>query len=175
MISDGAWRGNESRNIISYIYLMKQPEFIILILLNSISVMSQNPTINRLQNKLRTDTTDSAKCMTLDSLSMYNMFFSGKSDSTFYYCNEYISNAFAIPDKKYLALAYARISFYYNNTGRYKESLEMALKGLDLSEQYQIKDYLSPLYYDLAWVYFNLDDKASLRQCAQGNFKFTVQ
>ncbi len=137
---------------------MKQSIFIILILLNINSVMSQNLTISRLRNKLRTDMTDSAKCMTLDSLSMYNMFFNDKEDSTFYYCNEYINTAFAIPDKKYLALAYARLSFYYNNTGRYKETLEMALKGLDLSERYHIKDYLSALYYDLAWVYSNLDD-----------------
>ncbi|HEY5464852.1 MAG TPA: ATP-binding protein [Hanamia sp.] len=120
--------------------------------------MSQNLTISRLQDKLRTDMTDSAKCMTLDSLSMYNMFFNDKSDSTFYYCNEYVNTAFAISDKKYLALAYARLSFYYINTGGYKESLQAALKGLDLSEQYHIKDYLSALYYDLGWVYSNLDD-----------------
>ncbi len=154
---------------------MKKSLFIIVILLNINSVMAQNPTISRLQNKLRTDMTDSAKCMTLDSLSMYNMFFNDKEDSTFYYCNENINTAFAITDKKYLALAYARLSFYYNNTGRYKETLEMALKGLDISEQYHIKDYLSALYYDLAWVYSNLDDyREALDNSLRGiaNLKF---
>jgi two-component system, NtrC family, sensor kinase len=148
---------------------MKRSIFITLILLNINSVMSQNLTIIRLQHKLQTDMSDSGKCMTLDSLSMYNMFFNDKSDSTFYYCNEYVNIASTISDKKYLALAYARLSFYYNNTGRYKESLQMALKGLDLSDQYHIKDYLSALYYDLVWVYSNLDDnKEASENAARG-------
>jgi signal transduction histidine kinase len=83
------------------------------------------------------------------------MFFNNRSDSTLSYCNQYINTAFQIPDKKYLVLAYARLSFYYNNTGQYKESLSMALKGLDLAEQYHIQDYLSTLYYDLSWFYLN--------------------
>ena len=89
---------------------------------------------------------------------MYNMFFNNKSDSTLSYCNEYINTAFQIPDKKYLVLAYARLSFYYNNIGQYKESLSMALKGLDLAEQYNIQEYMSALYYDLSWFYLNSDN-----------------
>ncbi|HEX3385792.1 MAG TPA: ATP-binding protein, partial [Mucilaginibacter sp.] len=70
-----------------------------------------------------------------------------------------------------LILAYARLGFYYINSGMYKEALSAALKGLDLSEQYNIKDYLSPLYYDLAWSYSNLNVpaeelKASLKGIA---------
>ena len=34
----------------------------------------------------------------------------------------------------------------------------MALKGLDLAEQYSIQDYQSVLYYDLSWFYLNSDD-----------------
>ena len=148
---------------------MKQSVFMILILLNINSAMAQNLTIRRLQDKLRYDATDSAKCMTLDSLSMYNMFFYHKPDSTLYYCNEYINLAYSIPDKKYLVLAYARISFNYINTGRYKEALNMALKGLNLSDQYHIQDYLSALYYDLTWAYSNLgDDKEALKSGLKG-------
>ncbi|HLY71044.1 MAG TPA: ATP-binding protein, partial [Puia sp.] len=118
----------------------------------------QNITIAHLRSKLESETSDTARCKTLDSLSMYNMFFNNRSDSTFNYCNEYVNTAFQIPDKKYLILAYARLSFYYNNIGQYKESLNMALKGLDLAEQYHIQDYLSALYYDLSWFYLNSDD-----------------
>ncbi|HVZ96236.1 MAG TPA: ATP-binding protein [Chitinophagaceae bacterium] len=138
---------------------MKWPSLLLLlVLLNAGSGLAQNETINRLRNKLSLDLTDTAKCNTLDSLSMHNMFFNHQQDSTLYYCNEYINLAYPLPDKKYLALAYARISFYYINTGQYKEALNMALKGLNLSEQYNIRDYLSALYYDLTWAYFNLDD-----------------
>jgi signal transduction histidine kinase len=103
--------------------------------------------------------TDSAKLSVLDSLSMYNMFFYHKPDSTFYYCNDYINKAFQAGDKKHLALAYARLSFYYTNTGQIKESLSAALKGMDIAQQYHIKEYLSALDYDLAWSYGNLGDE----------------
>ena len=129
---------------------MKQYVFVLVTLLNITWCFGQNETIDRLRQKLSTELTDTGKCQVLDSLSMYNMFFNHVSDSTFSYCNEYINVAFRIPDKKYLALAYARLSFYYNNTGKYKEALNMALKGLNLSDQYHIRDYLSALYYDIA-------------------------
>ena len=139
---------------------MKQYVFLLVTLLNITWGFGQNETIDRLRQKLSTELTDTGKCQVLDSLSMYNMFFNHVSDSTFSYCDEYINVAFRIPDKKYLALAYARLSFYYNNTGKYKEALNMALKGLNLSDQYHIRDYLSALYYDIAWVYLNLNDFA---------------
>lgn len=135
----------------------------------ALTISAQNNTILRLRNKLESEISDTARCKILDSLSMYNMFFSGRSDSTLSYCNEYISAAFQIPDKKYLILAYARLSFYYNNTGQYKESLSMALKGLDLAEEYHVQDYLSVLYYDLSWFYLNSDNfKEGLTSALKG-------
>ena len=137
---------------------MKRILLIGFLLLSVLASRAQNITIERLKNKLALAKSDTSRCMILDSLSMYNMFFNNRSDSTLSYCNEYINTAFKIPDKKYLILAYGRLSFYYNNTGLYKESLSMALKGLDLAEQYHIQDYLSVLYYDLSWFYLNSDD-----------------
>jgi hypothetical protein len=89
---------------------------------------------------------------------MTYMFFSPQSDSTFYYCNQYISQAVQLADKRYLILSYARLSFYYTCTGQYKESLSAGLKGLDLSEKHHNEDYLSALYYDLTWSYNNLGE-----------------
>jgi two-component system NtrC family sensor kinase len=148
---------------------MKRSTIAFSFFLSVLTVSAQNITIAHLRNKLESETSDTAKCKTLDSLAMYNMFFNNRSDSTFNYCNEYVNTAFQIPDKKYLILAYARLSFYYNNTGQYKESLSMALKGLDLAEQYHIQDYLSALYYDLSWFYFNSDDfKEGLESTLKG-------
>jgi two-component system, NtrC family, sensor kinase len=148
---------------------MKRSTLLISFFFSFLALSAQNSTIERLRNKLTSETSDTAKCKILDSLSMYNMFFGGKSDSTLNYCNEYINTAFQIPDKKYLVLAYARLSFYYNNTGQYKESLNMALKGLDLCEQYHIQDYLSALYYDLCWFYLNMGNfKEGLESAQKG-------
>ncbi len=128
------------------------------ICLGVLSVSAQDSTISRLRNKLAMEKSDTARCNILDSLSMYNMFFSNRSDSTLIFCKEYIKTAFPIPDKKYLILAYARAGFYYNNIGQYRESFSFALKGLDLSESNHINDYLSALYYDLSWFYENADN-----------------
>ena len=108
---------------------MKQYALIILMVLTITSVMAQQETIGRLKHRLSIDQADSAKCKTLDSLSMYNMFFNNKPDSTFYYCNEYINTAFPITDKRYLILAYARLSFYFINTTQYKEAWVWPSKG----------------------------------------------
>ncbi len=137
---------------------MKRILLIGFLFLSVLTSRAQNITIERLKNKLASAESDTTRCIILDSLSMYNMFFNNSSDSTLSYCNEYINIAYKIPDKKYLILAYGRLSFYYNNTGLYKESLSMALKGLDLAEQYHIQGYLSVLYYDLSWFYLNSDD-----------------
>ena len=101
---------------------------------------------------------DTTRCQILDSLSMYTMFFTARLDSTLPYCNENINAAFPIPDKKYLILAYARLSFYYTNIALYKECLDMTYKGLDLSELNHVSDYLSVLYYDLAWFYISINN-----------------
>ena len=127
-------------------------------LLNISSAIAQQETINRLKYKLSVSTTDSSKCMILDSLSMYYMFFSEKSDSTFYYDNDFINTALSMTDKKYLTLAYAHLGFYYINIAKIKEALNMSFKGLSLSEQNNIPDYQSALYYDMSWVYYNMGD-----------------
>ncbi len=126
------------------------------LLLTVLTVSAQNPTIERLKDKLKSADSDTARCMILDSLSMYNMFFNTQVDSTLTYCNEYINTAFRIPDKKYLILAYARIGFYYTNVSLFKECLDMAFKGLDLSELNHVQEYLSVLYYDLGWFYISI-------------------
>jgi two-component system, NtrC family, sensor kinase len=132
---------------------------IILILSLSLTVLAagaQNATIERLKHKMASAVSDTAKCMVLDSLSMYSMFFTTQLDSTLTYCNEYINTALQIPDKKYLILAYARLSFYYSNVALFKECLDITFKGLDLSESNHVQDYLSTLYYDLGWFYINV-------------------
>src|ERR1700753_2196913 len=108
---------------------MKRLFLTILIALATITLFAQNATINRLKNEIHAATTDSVKLSKLDSLSMYNMFFYHGADSTFKYCQEYINKAIQLPDKKYLMLAYARLSFYYNNITQYKETLSTALKA----------------------------------------------
>jgi two-component system NtrC family sensor kinase len=128
------------------------------LLLLGYSAGSQPETINRLENKLKTSSADSSKAITLDSLSMDYLFFSNKSDSTFYYANQFINYAFSLPDKKYLILAYARMGFYYINTAQYKDALDISLKGISVSETNHIPDYLPTLYYNLVWVYYNLGD-----------------
>ena len=128
------------------------------ILLFASVLFAQNPTLNRLKYQLRTATDDITQLKVLDSLSMYNLFFYHAADSTYIYCKEYISKALQQPDKKYLILAYQRLGFYYFNVSQFKESLSVALKGLDLAEQYHNQDYLSALYYDITWCYANLNE-----------------
>jgi two-component system, NtrC family, sensor kinase len=148
---------------------MKRVTIVFSLFLSVLTINAQNIRIGRLKNKLDSEISDTARCKTLDSLCMYSMFFDSRSDSTLNYCNEYLNTAFQLPDKKYLILAYARLSFYYNNTGQYKECLSMALKGLDLSEQYHVQDYLSALYYDLSWFYLNSNDfNAALASALKG-------
>jgi len=139
---------------------MKRFLLTIYLVISIMVLFAQNATITRLKYRLHSATDDSVKASVLDSLSMYNMFFYHGADSTFSYCQEYINKAIQLPDKKQLILAYARLSFFYSNVGQYKESLSTALKGLNLSEQYHNQDYLSALYYDLAWCYLDLNDNS---------------
>ena len=130
---------------------------------------AQPETVNRLKDKLRIGFADSNKAVTLDSLSMDYLFFFTKSDSAFYYANQFINYAFTLTDKKYLILAYARMGFYYTNITKQKEALNISLKGISLSDTYDIPDYLSALYYNLAWVYYSLGDyKEGLNSAIKG-------
>ncbi len=142
-----------------WLFSIRKPFLLLIFLISSaISLNAQNKVIDHLKFRLNITYNDSVKASILDSLSMYNMFFYHGADSTFSYCQEYINKAIQLPDKKYLILAYARLSFFYSNVGQYRESLSTALKGLNLSEQYHNQDYLSALYYDLAWCYVDLND-----------------
>jgi signal transduction histidine kinase len=138
---------------------MKRFFLTFLIVTFAYGAFAQNATLNRLKIRLNAATNDLAKVQILDSLSMYNMFFYHGADSTFNYCQENINRAIQLPDKKYLVLAYARLSFYYFNVSQYRESLSAALKGVDLAEQYHTTDYLSSLYYNLTWCYQNLNEE----------------
>ena len=124
------------------------------------STNAQDNLINNLKNKLSTTQNDTVKANTLDSLSMYYMFFTNKYDSSFYYLNKYVDFSFNLKDKKYLVLAYARLGFYYFNTSQLNAGLNISLKGLQLSDQYGINDYLSTLYYNISFIYYNLGDSA---------------
>ena len=124
------------------------------------STHAQDNIISNLEKKLSTAQNDTIKANTLDSLSMYYMFFTNKYDSSFYYLNKYVDFSFNLKDKKYLVLAYARLGFYYFNTSQLNAGLNISLKGLQLSDQYGINDYLSTLYYNISFIYYNLGDSA---------------
>jgi signal transduction histidine kinase len=146
---------------------MKRMGLIAVLIINICCVSGQQQVINNLKYKLSTATTDKAKSAALDSLSMYYLFFTNKIDSSYYYINESINSAFRLEDKRPLILAYERMGFYYVCTSQLKAAIEISLKGLKLSEDNQIKDYLAALYYNLSWVYSNLSDIGS--QLKYGN------
>ena len=137
------------------------------------STHAQDNIISNLEKKLSTAQNDTIKANTLDSLSMYYMFFTNKYDSCFYYLNKYVDFSFNLKDKKYLVLAYARLGFYYLNTSQYNAGLNISLKGLQLSEQYGINDYISTLYYDISFIYYSLGDSAlSIQNAFKGVLAF---
>ena len=148
---------------------MKKFFLAVLILLKMSSANAQHDIVNHLKYKLSVSDSDTTKAYTLDSLSMYYLFFTPNSDSSFVYANQFINHSFSLKDKKYLILAYARMGFYYINISRLKDALDISLKGIKLSQELHITDYLSALYYNLSWVYFNLDDPGSgLKSAFQG-------
>ena len=145
---------------------MKQFILLIAIFLKVFFAFAQQGMIDNLRYKLSVATNDTAKAVTLDSLSMYYLFFTNKPDSSFFYANEFINHSFNLKNKKYLILAYAHMGFYYLNSSQYKAALDISLKGLKLSKQYHIVDCLSALYYNISWVYFNLGDPVSAQKNA---------
>ena len=140
---------------------MRLLTLIVVVMFSITPANAQREIIARLKDKLSIVTNETDKTVTLDSLAMLYLFFSDKSDSAFFYANSFIHYTFSLPEKKYLILAYARMSFYYINISQYKAALDMSLKGISLSDEYNIPDYLSALYYNCSWVYFNLGDLAS--------------
>jgi signal transduction histidine kinase len=137
---------------------MKHIIFITAFLATIYSVNAQQQTISSLRNKLTLPADDETKGYTLDSLAMYYLFFTNKTDSSYYYIHESIDWAFTLKDKRFLILAYERLGFYYVCTSQLQAAIEISLKGVKLAETNHVKDYLSALYYNLSWVYGNLGD-----------------
>ncbi len=135
---------------------MKRIVIIATLFLNSFLANAQQGSINNLKYKLSVSATDTEKIATLDSLAMNYLFFSTRPDSAFYYINEFVNIAFRLRDKKYLILSYSRMGFYYILTSQLKASMDITLKGITLSEENNITDHLSALYYNLGWVYTSL-------------------
>ena len=129
-------------------------------------VHAQSNPVANLKNKLASNDNDTVKAYTLDSLSMYYLFFTKKFDSSFYYLNQSVNIGFKLKDKKYLVLAYARLGFYYLNNTQLNAGLDISVKGLQLAEQNNITDYSSTLYYDISFIYANLGDSALSMQNA---------
>ncbi|MEJ0104442.1 MAG: hypothetical protein WDO19_18585 [Bacteroidota bacterium] len=148
--------------------------FILIIAISGTSCFTaaQQGTINRLKYKLNTATDDMVKAATLDSIAMYYLFFTDKPDSSFYYINDQVNHAFNLEDKKNLILGYARLGFYYLNTSQYKASLDISFKGINLSEEYDIPDYLSALFYNASWVYNNIGDPSSALNSAFDGLRY---
>jgi two-component system, NtrC family, sensor kinase len=145
--------------------------FIIVICLGGTFMLraQQLDVIDRLKHRLSIVSDENTRISTLDSLTMYYFFFSYKADSVSFYGKEFINYAITLENKRPLILAYARMGFYYVNTGQLTSSLDISLKGIRLSEEYHIPDYLSALYQNIAWVYMNLDDDTSaLKSCLEG-------
>jgi two-component system, NtrC family, sensor kinase len=132
---------------------MKRSTIILILLLNTIIVKAQQETINNLMHELKVIKSDSEKFPILDSLAIYYFYFTTRQDSTFFFINETINNAFPLKDKRFLILGYARMGMYFVFTSQYKASLEISLKGIKLSRQYNIPNYLSALYYNIGSVY----------------------
>ncbi len=150
----------------------KKISVVIFLLTGVILTNAQDNPIAGLKNKLSNTNSDTAKAYILDSLSMYYMFYSNNYDSSFYYANQSVNNAFLINDKKYLVLAYARIGFYYFNRSQYNAGLNISLKGLQLAEQYKITDFNATLYYNISFIYNNLNDSALSMQNAFKGLEF---
>jgi signal transduction histidine kinase len=123
---------------------------------NIFLVNAQQQTINDLRYKITIAANENEKENIRDSLAMYYLFFTKKTDSSFYFINESINKAFNLKDNQFLILAYQRLGFYYVCTSQLKAAIEISLKGIKLSDDYGIKSYLSGLYYNLSWVYANL-------------------
>lgn len=148
-----------------------------LVLLKNLSADGQQEVITHLKNKLSVANVDSEKAILLDSLTCFYQFFTNKPDSAFFYANESVNLALNSRNEKNLIRAYARMGFYYLNTSQYKAAADLSIKGLTLSEENNISGYLSSLYYNISFVYYNLGDYAtSLKNAFDGlnNLKFST-
>ncbi len=154
---------------------MKGPLILLLLVaLVADPAAGQQKTVDRLVKKLNEAATVDNKAVALDSLTMFYMWFMNKPDSTFEYAKRFINFSLTQQDKKYLILAYARMGFYYINVSEYKAALDISLRALKLSQEYNIPDFLSALYYNVSWVYFNLDDHVrAFTNARMGKFHLT--
>ena len=132
---------------------MKKSAIILVFVLSTLFANAQQNIIDSLRHELSTAQSDTAKFSILDSLAIYYLYFTTKQDSAFVYINETINNAFPLDDKSHLILGYARMGLYFDFTANYKSALAISLKGVKLSQQYNIPYYLSALYYNIAFLY----------------------
>ena len=117
----------------------------------------QAMTIVKLKSELDTVKSDSSRFRILDSLSIYYLFCSDKTDSSYFYANESIKRAFPLTDKRPLILAYARMGSYFYYAAKYGAALQILNKGITLSEQANFYNYSSFSYITLAEIYTFLD------------------
>ncbi len=110
-------------------------------------------TINFLLNELRQADNDQTRLRIMDSLSMYYLYFSTKTDSSLIYSNASINIAFPLEDKRYLILAYARRANYFWQKTNLKAALENSFQGIQLSKDLNIPDYLSTHYNNIISIY----------------------
>ena len=147
-------------------HCLKRILFILIVAMSVLATNAQPKLVDNLKYRLSNANSETDKAIILDSLSMYYMFYTNNHDSSFYYLNQYVDYTFNLKDKKYLVLAYARLGFYYFNTAQLNAALSISLKGLQVSDQYGINDYLATLYYNISFVYYNLGDSALSSQNA---------
>jgi two-component system NtrC family sensor kinase len=133
--------------------IIKPIALIIFLILTLIQGEGQNPTITKLRTELGNVKSDSSRLAILDSLSIYYLFCSDQIDSSFFYANERIENAFPLSDKRPLILSYARMGSYFYFAGKYGAALQILNKAISLSEQTNIYKYSSFIYLTIAELY----------------------
>jgi sensor histidine kinase YesM len=145
-----------------------KPGFVLLIILFSATLaFCQNKTIFNLQQKLNAAQNDTTRVLALDSLSLYYLYFTTKQDSAFYYINQAIDYSIPLEDKKYLILEYSRLGLYLLLKAQFAASLESTVKGIKLSQKYNLPYYYSPLYYNLCILYLTTSDFESMLKNAK--------
>ena len=137
---------------------MKASCVLFIFLFSIVITVGQNKTVYNLQQKLNTAQNDTTRIMVLDSLSLYYLYFTTNPDTALYFINQAIDYSFSLENKRYLILEYSRLGLYQLLKAQYAACLQSTLKGIKLSQQYNIPYYYSILYYNLCLLYFETAD-----------------
>src|SRR4051812_39379786 len=132
---------------------MKTGFVLLIFLLSTTLAICQNKTLYNLQQKLKAAKSDTARVMVLDSLSLYYLYFTTRQDTAFYYINQAIDYSIPLKDKRYLILEYSRLGLYLLLKAQFASSLESTVKGIKLSQEFNLPYYYSILYYNLCILY----------------------